>query len=221
MKNKCEHRIATFWYYGNDYGLLTEKEIIDILKGDIDCEYEKYMSNPNDKDDFDFSQTEFIDCQEMIIYEFIDYCPDCGKKLDCEDNFLKINKFLSNYVNSLPRKTAQQIKELKIKTEELEKQRKIFEEKEYEREHTGFVYLIKLGDSYKIGITKNTKERFKQFEFMPFDLQIIKTAKVKNYENIETLLHDMYKEKRIKGEWFNLTQDDIQNIIDYLSKLEV
>ena len=220
MENKCEHRIATFNYYGSDNGLCTKKEIIDILKEDIEIEYNKYVNG--EKNNFNFSQKEFLDCHYGLIqYEFIDYCPDCGKDLDCETNFSSINKFLSDYVSSLPRRIDEQLKELKAKIKQIEDNKKTFKEKEYEIQHIGYVYLIKLGDSYKIGITKNTEERFKQFEFMPFELKIIKTAKVKEYDKVEKFLHEQYSSKRIKGEWFNLSQEDIQNIIDYLTEIEV
>lgn len=216
MENKCEHRIGTLESYYNNYGLVTEKQIIDIFKRDIDGEYRNYIESPEEIG-FNFCQTEFLESNEVIWYEFLDFCPDCGKHLDCDANFDKINNKLSRYVKNLPKRTKEDQIKARQKIENDKKRREI----EIEEGHTGFVYLIKLGNYYKIGITRNTKNRFNAFKFMPFKFEVIKTAKVKDYENVEVLLHQMFKDYQIKGEWFNLTDENVNYIIDYLTELEV
>jgi len=82
----------------------------------------------------------------------------------------------------------------------------------------GFIYILECGMGFKIGKTKNIKARNKIFEVkMPFKYWIIITAKTFDYHKVERDLHKMYESKRINGEWFALTYDDIDNIIFYLN----
>jgi len=55
------------------------------------------------------------------------------------------------------------------------------------------------------------------YGFLLFKYWIIITAKTFDYHKVERDLHKMYESKRINGEWFALTYDDIDNIIFYLN----
>lgn len=67
---------------------------------------------------------------------------------------------------------------------------------------------------YKIGKSVNPKRRHRT---LLHDDPFIELFFVID-KNIEKKLHKKYKNKRLKGEWFNLTKEDIKNIKDEYTK---
>lgn len=80
----------------------------------------------------------------------------------------------------------------------------------------GYVYLAKMGEHYKIGISQNPKSRLKEFTKLPYPLEIILCEKVNSYEVVEKELHNHFKKQHIRGEWFKLNHEDIDFIKTYL-----
>lgn len=81
----------------------------------------------------------------------------------------------------------------------------------------GVVYFIreKFSGTIKIGKTKNLKSRTKQFGVkLPFEWEYIKVIDSKDYSLTEMLLHKKFESKRTNGEWFSLTNEDINDIIN-------
>jgi hypothetical protein len=75
----------------------------------------------------------------------------------------------------------------------------------------GFIYVVKSKNLYKIGRAKHPKSRIKTYRTEnPFGITVIFQKEVDDYVGIEEKLLDTFKEKRIKGEWFNLTPENIQ-----------
>lgn len=77
----------------------------------------------------------------------------------------------------------------------------------------GYVYIIKedFYGMYKIGKAKNLGERLNLFNVqLPFDIKLIHVIWDRNYGIIEQLLHIHFDSKRLNGEWFNLSKDDIE-----------
>jgi hypothetical protein len=75
---------------------------------------------------------------------------------------------------------------------------------------TGFVYLIWSQYGYKIGKAVNVKSRTKLFEVkLPFPIRIEHYAKFSDYTQAERSLHLHFQDKRLEGEWFSLTDDDV------------
>jgi hypothetical protein len=77
------------------------------------------------------------------------------------------------------------------------------------------VYVIKVQNSkkYKIGITINIKKRLKPFSTgNPFNLKLLYFIETLHYKSLEKHLHNVFKEYRIKGEWFNFDDSDLQEI---------
>jgi hypothetical protein len=75
------------------------------------------------------------------------------------------------------------------------------------------IYIIRIKNTnyYKIGVSQNYKRRLRDIESsMPFTIELITIKKVKDAYNIETTLHDTFKQKYIKSEWFNLNELDIK-----------
>ena len=94
------------------------------------------------------------------------------------------------------------------------------EKKEKYKNEEGFIYLIKSNNMYKIGKTKNIKTRIQSIKTStPFLLEIVHTQKYINYHKIEKHLHTEFKDKRVSGEWFNLTENDIEYIKNYNERI--
>jgi len=79
----------------------------------------------------------------------------------------------------------------------------------------GYVYFIqdRLSGIVKIGRTKNMERRLAIFtRKLSFPIQLIQYIKTINYEIIELAFHRHYDNKRLRGEWFKLDQDEIEQI---------
>ena len=84
------------------------------------------------------------------------------------------------------------------------------------RKPAGWVYLIQLGDTdhYKIGMTTNLDSRLKQLQSKcPIPLKIIFRWYGHDYRFFELAFHSRFAKKRVKGEWFRLTTEDITWLI--------
>ncbi len=84
-------------------------------------------------------------------------------------------------------------------------------ETENKNTEEGYVYLIQFGTEYKIGTSNNVERRFRQLKTqMPYDGKIIHTITTGDPLGIEAYWHKYYDSKRLKGEWFKLTNSDIK-----------
>ena len=78
-----------------------------------------------------------------------------------------------------------------------------------EEETSGFVYLIRNQDIYKIGITKNLLKRMDQLKAD----EVLNVVKCSNYENLEKELHKKFKEYRIpQTEYFRLNKNQLEQV---------
>lgn len=88
----------------------------------------------------------------------------------------------------------------------------------------GYVYFAYCPELYakgthhiKIGFTKDLNKRIKQLQTgNSFEIQFYKTHKSTDYKTVETKLHQKYKEKQVRNEWFNLTLKDVDLEINIL-----
>lgn len=75
----------------------------------------------------------------------------------------------------------------------------------------GYVYLMKSGKHYKIGKTNSVDRR--QYEIglqLPEGIKPIHSIETDDPSGIEAYWHNRFKDKRLKGEWFNLTASDVR-----------
>jgi hypothetical protein len=84
----------------------------------------------------------------------------------------------------------------------------------------GYIYLIKCEEFYKIGITKNPKQRIAKYKTEnPFVFKIIFFLICKNYQIKEQIIKRIFYEHRHRGsEWFILHENEIEAIF-YLINL--
>ncbi len=82
---------------------------------------------------------------------------------------------------------------------------------------TGWLYLIRNRDLYKIGITKNYESRMRQLK----PDNVIAKLYSRNYLKLERELHDKYKEYRIpQTEYFRLQNKHLKEIKQRLYKFD-
>lgn len=80
---------------------------------------------------------------------------------------------------------------------------------------TGYVYLLNEinGAHYKIGHTKNPKDRLRTFAVkLPYRVEFDVLIPTDNMQALEAQLHSHFADKRIDGEWFALEPADIAYI---------
>lgn len=80
----------------------------------------------------------------------------------------------------------------------------------------GYIYILKdteISGYYKIGKTTQPHERMKAFGvLLPFAVELIHVIQCDNANRVEAHLHQHYASKRQRGEWFNLTDEDIAEL---------
>jgi hypothetical protein len=77
----------------------------------------------------------------------------------------------------------------------------------------GFVYVIKSDYGYKIGKTVNLKDRTRLFSVkLPFPISIEHYAWFEDYSAAERDFHRRFHDKRLEGEWFDLSSQDLSTI---------
>lgn len=77
----------------------------------------------------------------------------------------------------------------------------------------GVVYVLKSAYGYKVGRTRNVPARMRAFGVhLPIAYTIPICAWFDDCHHAEHRYHDMFASKRINGEWFDLTDEDVQTI---------
>lgn len=78
----------------------------------------------------------------------------------------------------------------------------------------GRVYIFEFQQVYKIGFSTDVQKRRTQLQqSLPDYIQIIGSFPAN--KNIEQKLHNIFKHKRIRGEWFKLSINDIKKLLSY------
>ncbi len=80
--------------------------------------------------------------------------------------------------------------------------------------YAGYVYLLKsMSGYYKIGRTKNPKNRLATFSVkLPFEVEFEHVIECRDMYRLEKSLHSHFAERRVNGEWFDLSADDVAYI---------
>ncbi len=121
-----------------------------------------------------------------------------------------INKFTNEYIKLISKeiKNYKPIEERELVPTSTNKPNK---------DEICYVYLMHdtTNNFYKIGISNNPKyrERTLQSEKPTIELIISKRFPIRKIaESFEKALHETYSDQRIRGEWFDLSEKDVENI---------
>lgn len=77
-----------------------------------------------------------------------------------------------------------------------------------------YVYLIKFDNKIKIGHSTNPERRLKQLNLGP-QAKILWKHEFPQAHKLEQYFHNMYENKRFSNEWFELNNNDIEEIMNY------
>lgn len=78
-------------------------------------------------------------------------------------------------------------------------------------EKIGHVYLLKHDKVYKIGKSIDASKRYKDIKIqMPHKTEEIHVIETDDPSGIEVYWHNRFKDKRLEGEWFNLSANDVK-----------
>lgn len=84
----------------------------------------------------------------------------------------------------------------------------------------GYVYFLKSDYGFKIGCTSNITKRINLFAVkLPFKTELHSFVKTSNYSLLESQLHGLLKDKRINGEWFDISEYDFIELDMVLNNL--
>jgi hypothetical protein len=88
------------------------------------------------------------------------------------------------------------------------------EAKKTKKRKPGYVYLLQSPSAaYKIGRTKAPQNRLKTFAVnLPFEVEYIALIQTNDMAGLERQLHQRFADKRVNGEWFELSSEDVQYI---------
>lgn len=78
----------------------------------------------------------------------------------------------------------------------------------------GYVYVIRGSENRtKIGIATHLERRVRDLQRASSDhLKVVASVRLDNPRQVEKLLHRRYRHKRLHGEWFDLSDDEVEEI---------
>ncbi len=79
----------------------------------------------------------------------------------------------------------------------------------------GFVYLIKMGEYFKIGFAKDPVQRLSQLRIgVPVHnmIELVCRIRTEYMRLLERQLHERFQDRRGSGEWFALALDEVEEI---------
>ena len=87
----------------------------------------------------------------------------------------------------------------------------------------GYIYLLAgLPGTYKIGRTANLESRLGNFAVkLPFKVKVVCIIPTEDTVTLEKELHQKYQACRLEGEWFQLNDEEVRQIIEISSPLHV
>lgn len=92
--------------------------------------------------------------------------------------------------------------------------------KEYKRkEQSGYVYLLKCSNFYKIGYSKCVEQRIRQLDVRPFKIELLMKWQSDVAYDVEQALHEIYKPYRVDNEWYS-SELPIETIVKTMKELE-
>ncbi len=102
-------------------------------------------------------------------------------------------------------------REMKLEAQRRERDKT---QQQQKKQKVGYVYLVAADNGlHKIGRSINVDKRVTEFGIkLPMKTWLVHSFKSNKYDHAEAYLHQVFAEKRSHGEWFNLTQEDVDYI---------
>jgi len=86
----------------------------------------------------------------------------------------------------------------------------------------GYLYILqnKQFDLIKIGVSANPKRRIRDIKAnLPFDTDCVFLNYYKDVYYLEELIHQRFKNNQIKGEWFQVYNEDVMGLKNVLKAM--
>lgn len=81
------------------------------------------------------------------------------------------------------------------------------------KERKGFVYLFRAQSMYKIGHSNDPAQRLQALKTgLPCAIECVHIIPCEDAYSAELALHGLYAQKRVQGEWFALSDEDVRHI---------
>ena len=94
--------------------------------------------------------------------------------------------------------------------------------RKFKNDGDGYLYLIreKWRGLVKIGVSKDVKARLSAIRSnCPQEVELLSAYLVDSPYQIESMLHEEYKDHCYQGEWYELTQEQVEEILLYLGEV--
>lgn len=76
---------------------------------------------------------------------------------------------------------------------------------------SGYVYVLESGPFFKIGRAQDLDRRVKQLKIqLPFPVTVAHTVRTNDAIAAELFFHEIFRGKRVNGEWFGLDRIDLE-----------
>jgi hypothetical protein len=101
---------------------------------------------------------------------------------------------------------------------ELKKLKDIYEMKEAQKGKVYFIHEVGSEKGFKIGFTRlELEERLSEFQTGNLkELKVHKWVSYQECQKLEKHLHECFAEKHIRGEWYDLTLGEVEEIVKFL-----
>ncbi len=156
--------------------------------------------------------------QLKIKYSYEDdlfFVVDDKGLLITHEQFFSINDEIGLFFNEY---SDEEIEQMNTEVEEKYQERENWESQEggsrSPKLKSGFVYLMKSKEGYKIGWSGNPEARMKQIKPYAPSIQLIHTFEADNVLLAEQTLHILFEGARISGEWYDLTNRNVEGFKD-------
>jgi len=86
---------------------------------------------------------------------------------------------------------------------------------------SGFIYLVKSENLYKIGRTKYPRRRIDKYRTEnPHIIESVLLSKISDYIEVEKEILRLMSDKKHHGEWFNFSSTDVDQVASFLLQKE-
>ena len=82
---------------------------------------------------------------------------------------------------------------------------------------SAYVYVLKCGEYYKVGHSKNVRRRITELDNKPYKVDVVYISPpTPDAYKIEQGLHEWLEEDKVNGEWYDLPDYVVKEIIKYI-----
>ncbi len=139
---------------------------------------------------------------------------DQGGFIPLEDEFWTIVDLLARaYQRNRPERIMEHNEAIWAKHHDPNRERPKAAPKRKKPPEPGYVYVLEGNGTYKIGRAKDPVKRSELLAIqLPYKVNLLFTIPASNPRSLEADLHEHFADKRLNGEWFDLSPEDVAYI---------